>query len=213
MSVSLWNSRLVSESSERLNWSSQPGDGREPGARSGVRGETLRADLREPAAIEALVAGAEKPFLELEPADWGEVLAVDLRVPALCARAAARAMVARRRARIINIASISATEPAARLAPYCASKAGLVRLTRVMALEPARHNVQVNCVCPGDFATPMNAAFFATAAGQAAIARAIPMRRLGAPAELGPVIVFLASEASSFMTGSVITVDGGQSLT
>ena len=138
---------------------------------------------------------------------------MDLRAPALCARAAGRAMVARRRGRIINVASIGATVPAARLAPYCASKAGLVQLTRVMALELARHHVQVTCVYPGYFATPMNAAFFATAAGQAVIARAIPMRRLGDPAELGPTIVFLASEASSFMTGSVLTVDGGQSLT
>jgi NAD(P)-dependent dehydrogenase (short-subunit alcohol dehydrogenase family) len=79
--------------------------------------------------------------------------------------------------------------------------------------ELARHNVQVNGVCPGSFPTPMNAAVFATAAGQGVIARAIPMRRLGDPAELGPTIVFLASEASSFMTGSVLTVDGGQSLT
>jgi heme A synthase len=71
----------------------------------------------------------------------------------------------------------------------------------------------MNGVCPGSFPTPMNAAVFATAAGQGVIARAIPMRRLGDPAELGPTIVFLASEASSFMTGSVLTVDGGQSLT
>jgi 2-deoxy-D-gluconate 3-dehydrogenase len=201
-------------------------------AKPGVRVETVRADLREPAAIEAMaagaltafgridvlvnnagIAGAEKPFLELEPADWDAVLAVDLRAPALCARAVGRAMVARPRGRIINVASISATEPAARLAPYCASKAGLVQLTRVMALELARHHVQVNGVCPGSFATPMNAAVFATAAGQGVIARTIPMRRLGDPAELGPTIVFLASEASSFMTGAVLTVDGGQSLT
>ena len=198
-------------------------------AKHGVRVETVRADLREPAAIEALVAGAltafgridvlvnnagiagaERPFLALGPADWDAVLAVDLRAPALCARAVGRAMVARRRGRIINVASIGATVPAARLAPYCASKAGLVQLTRVMALELARHHVQVTCVYPGYFATPMNAAFFATAAGQAVIARAIPMCRPGDPAEFGPTIVFLASDASSFMTGSVLTVDGGQ---
>ena len=201
-------------------------------AKHGVRVETFCADLRDPAAIEAMVAGAEaafgrldvlvnnagisgveKPFLELGPAEWDEVLGVDLRAPALCARAVARAMVARRRGRIINVASIGALMPITRLAPYCASKAGLVQLTRVMALELARHNVQVNAVCPGYFATPMNEAFFASPPGQELIRRAIPMRRLGDPAELGPTIVFLSSDASSFMTGSVVTVDGGQTLT
>jgi NAD(P)-dependent dehydrogenase (short-subunit alcohol dehydrogenase family) len=198
----------------------------------GVRAETFRADLRSAAEIDAMVsaaeaafgridvlvnnagiAGSEKPALELSAAEWDAVLAVDLRAPALCARAVGRGMAARRRGRIVNVASIGAIVPFPRLAPYCASKAGLVQLTRVMALELARHNVQVNVVCPGYFSTPMNEAFFATAAGQEVIQRAIPMRRLGEPAELGPTIVFLASEAASFMTGAVITVDGGQTLT
>jgi NAD(P)-dependent dehydrogenase (short-subunit alcohol dehydrogenase family) len=201
-------------------------------AKQGVRVETFCADVREPAAIEAMVAGAltafgridvlvnnagisgvERPFVELGPAEWDDVLAVDLRGPALCARAAARAMVERRRGRIINVASIGAVRPIAHLAPYCASKAGLVQLTRVMALELARHNVQVNAVCPGYFATPMNEAFFASPAGQDVIRRGILMRRLGDPAEFAPTIVFLASDASSFMTGSVVTVDGGHTLT
>ncbi|MGH7322826.1 MAG: SDR family NAD(P)-dependent oxidoreductase, partial [Candidatus Rokuibacteriota bacterium] len=201
-------------------------------AKHGVRVETFPADLRQPAEIDAMVgaaldtfgridalvnnagiAGREKPFLELDAADWDDVLAVDLRAPALCARAVAQAMVARRRGRIVNIASIGAVMPLTRLAPYCASKAGLLQLTRVMALELARHNVQVNAVCPGYFATPMNEAFFASPPGQELIQRAIPMRRLGDPAELGPTLVFLASDASSFMTGSVLTVDGGQTLT
>ncbi len=198
----------------------------------GGRVETIRADLRDPAAVDALVAGAhatfgridvlvnnagvsgaEKPFLELGAAEWDDVLALDLRAPALCARAVARTMVERRQGRIINVASIGALTPLPRLAPYCASKAGLVQLTRVMALELARHNVQVNAVCPGYFATPMNDAFFASPPGQALIQRSIPMRRLGEPAELGPTIVFLASDASSFMTGSVVVVDGGHTLT
>jgi NAD(P)-dependent dehydrogenase (short-subunit alcohol dehydrogenase family) len=198
----------------------------------GVRAETFRADIREPAQIEAMVeavvaafgridvlvnnagiSGAEKPFLELTAQDWDDVLAVDLRAPALCARAVARSMVARRQGRIVNIASMGAVKPIARLGGYCAAKAALVQLTRVMALELARHNVQVNALCPGYFATPMNTEFFASATGRAIIQRAIPMRRLGEPAELAPTIVFLASGAASFMTGSVITVDGGQTLT
>lgn len=204
----------------------------EEAARRGVRAEVFHAEMGEAQDIDALAAaavrafgridvlvnnagisGAEKTVVDLTPEDWDEVLAVNLRGPALCARAVARTMVERRRGRIINIASIGAITPIARLAPYCASKAGLVQLTRVMAVELARHNVQVNAVCPGYFATPMNEAFFASPAGQEAIRRSIPMRRLGDPAELGPTIVFLASDASSFMTGSVVVVDGGQTLT
>jgi NAD(P)-dependent dehydrogenase (short-subunit alcohol dehydrogenase family) len=198
----------------------------------GVRAEVFPAELREPAAIEGLVAaargalgpidvlvnnagiaGAEKPFLELTAADWDDCVAVDLRAPALLGRAVAAAMVERGRGRIINVASIGGLTPLARLAPYCASKAALVQLTRVMALELARHNVQVNCICPGYFRTPMNQAFFASAKGQALIERSIPMRRLGEPAELAPAIVLLASDAAAFMTGSVMVVDGGHLLT
>ncbi len=200
--------------------------------KTGVRVETFRADLRDAEAIDAMVAaalgafdridvlvnnagiaGRERPFLELGAAEWDEVLAVDLRAPALCARAVALSMLPRRRGRIINVASIGALTPLATLSADCASKAGLVQLTRVMALELARHGIQVNAVCPGYFSTPMNTEFFSTPPGQELIRRSIPMRRLGDPAELAPTIVFLASDASSFMTGSVVTVDGGHTLT
>ncbi len=204
----------------------------EEARKHGVRAEAFRADLRQPEAIDTMVeaavaafgridvlvnnagvAGRERPFLELGAADWDEVLAVDLRAPALCARAVARSMVARREGRIINVASIGAVMPLSRLSAYCAAKGGLVQLTRVMALELARHNIRVNAVCPGYFGTPMNEEFFSTPAGEELIRRSIPMRRLGDPAELAPTIVFLASGASSFMTGAVVTVDGGQTLT
>lgn len=197
----------------------------------GVRAEVFRADMRHAGDIEALVAralrafgridvlvnnagisGDEKPFLDLVPEEWDGVLAVNLRGPALCAQAVARTMVERKRGRIVNIASLGGLRPISRLAPYCVSKAGLIQLTRVMALELARHNVQINAVCPGYFGTPMNKTFFASPKGQEIIQRSIPMRRLGDPTELGPTVVFLASEASSFMTGSVIVVDGGQML-
>jgi 2-deoxy-D-gluconate 3-dehydrogenase len=201
-------------------------------AKHGVRAEVFLADLTAPAAIEALVADAERvfgridvlvnnagiagrevPVHELGAEDWDRVLAVNLRAPALCAGAVARGMIARRRGRIVNVASIGALTPLARMGPYCAAKAGLVQLTRVMALELARHGVQVNCVCPGYFATPMNEEFFATRAGQDVIQRSIPMRRLGEPTELAPAVVLLASDGASFMTGSVVVVDGGHTLT
>ena len=203
----------------------------EAAAKHGVRAEAFRADMREARDIEALVegairafgridvlvnnagiSGAEKPVLDLERREWEDALAVNLLAPALLARAVARGMVERRQGRIINVASIAGLAPVSRLGPYCVSKAALIQLTRVMALELARHNVQVNALCPGYFRTPMNETFFATPKGQAVVQHAIPMQRLGDPKELAPMVVFLASEASSFMTGSVVVVDGGQTL-
>lgn len=203
----------------------------EEAAKYDVRAEAFRADMREAGEIEALVegatrafgridvlvnnagiAGAEKPVLDLARQEWEEALAVNLLGPALLARAVARGMVERRQGRIINVASIAGLVPVSRLGPYCVSKAALIQLTRVMALELARHNVQVNALCPGYFRTPMNETFFATPKGQAVVQHAIPMQRLGDPKELAPMVVFLASEASSFMTGSVVVVDGGQTL-
>lgn len=198
----------------------------------GVRAQVVPADMRRQTDVEALVegtmrafgridvlvnnagiAGNEKPFLEVAPDEWDDVLTVNLRGPAVCAQTVARTMVPRRRGRIINVASITGLRPIPRLGPYSVSKAALIHLTRVMAIELARYNVQVNTVCPGYFNTPMNEALFASAAGQDIIQRSIPMRRLGEPAELAPTVVFLASGASSFMTGSLILVDGGQMLT
>jgi len=198
----------------------------------GVRAEIFLGDVTRPADIETVVrgaeaafgridalvnnagiSGAEKAVTDLTPEDWDAVLTVNLKAPALVARAVARGMIERKRGRIVNVASIGALTPFARLAPYCASKAGLVQLTKVMALELARHNVQVNALCPGYFLTPMNETFFSTDTGQALIRRSIPMRRLGDPAELGPAIVYLASEATRFMTGSVVVIDGGHTLT
>lgn len=201
-------------------------------AKHGVRAEVFLADMSRATDIEAMVkavrqafgridvlinnagiAGVEKAAHELTPEEWDHVLGVDLRGPALCASAVARVMVEQRQGRIINIASMGGIKPIARLAPYCAAKAGLIQLTRVMALELARHNVRVNVLCPGYFATPMNETFFGTPKGQELIARWIPMRRLGDPAELVPIVVLLATDASSFMTGSVVVLDGGQTLT
>ncbi len=94
---------------------------------------------------------------------------------------------------------------------YAASKAGLVHLTRSMAVELARHGIRVNAIAPGYFETDMNSTFFATEAGHAMLKR-VPLRRLGRLVELDAPLLFLASDASSFVTGSVVTVDGGHSV-
>ena len=95
------------------------------------------------------------------------------------------------------------------MSAYCASKGGCVQLTKVMALEWARFGIQVNAILPGYFETPMNKEFFATEAGQRTIKFNIPMRRLGQIDEIRGVAVLLASEASNFMTGSCVVIDGG----
>ena len=97
---------------------------------------------------------------------------------------------------------------AGQVAPYVASKAGVVQLTKAMALELARHRIRVNALCPGYMETDLNREFFASEAGQALIRR-IPQRRLGRPEELDGALLLLCSDAGSYITGSTIVVDGG----
>ena len=109
---------------------------------------------------------------------------------------------------IINIASILAKRVGLNLASYASAKAALVQLTKSMALELARSNIRVNALAPGYILTEINQDFFDTEEGQEYISK-IPMKRLGLESELDGALLLLASDASSFMTGSVITVDGG----
>lgn len=150
-----------------------------------------------------------KGVLEASEADWDQVLDTNLKGAWLVAQAAARHMAAHGEGgSIINIASITGLRVAGQIAAYATSKAALLHLTRAMALELARHKVRVNAIAPGYIATELNEAFFASPAGEALVKR-IPQRRLGRPEELDGALLLLASEASSYMTGSTIVVDGG----
>jgi len=93
---------------------------------------------------------------------------------------------------------------------YAASKGAILQFTRGLAIEWARYNIQVNAICPGYFVTSLNQSFLESVEGKAYVGRWVPMRRPGRPEELGPVVVFLASSASDFMTGAHILIDGGQ---
>jgi NAD(P)-dependent dehydrogenase (short-subunit alcohol dehydrogenase family) len=93
--------------------------------------------------------------------------------------------------------------------PYTASKGGLTLMTRTLALEWAADGINVNALCPGPFATEINKPLFENPAAGAALIAGVPMRRWGDPSEIGPAVVFLASEASSFMTGATLFIDGG----
>ena len=152
-----------------------------------------------------------KPMLEHTEEDWDSVLDTNLKGVWLMAQEVSRRMVGREQGgSIINIASVLGERGIAQLPGYCASKGGIINLTRAMAVELAPHGIRVNTIAPGYIETDMNREFFATQAGQRLIKR-IPQRRLGQVEDLDGVLLLLASDASRYMTGSVITIDGGQS--
>lgn len=155
---------------------------------------------------------ATKPFLDHTAEDWDRVMEVDLRGAFVTAQEVARRMVAAGApGAIVNIASILGARVIPGVASYSAAKAGLLHLTRQMAVELARHRIRVNAIAPGYVATDINRDFFASEAGQAVIKR-IPQRRLGTVEDLTGPLLLLASEAGAHMTGSVVTVDGGHSV-
>ena len=152
-----------------------------------------------------------KPILEHTEEDWDSVLDTNLKGIWLMGQEVARRMVHHGRGgSIINIASVLGERGIAQLPGYCASKGGIINLTRAMAIELAAHGIRVNTIAPGYIETDMNREFFATQAGQRLIKR-IPQRRLGQAEDLDGILLLLASDASRYMTGSVITIDGGQS--
>ena len=183
-------------------------------------------DVRQEASIAAAMAAAgpldilvnnagvaaTRPFLEQSAEEWDAVLDVNLRGAFLVGQTVARGMVERGQGgAIVNIASILGMRIIPGVASYTAAKAGLLQLTRQMAVELARHAIRVNAIAPGYIASDINAEFFATPAGEA-IVRRVPQRRLGQPADLDGALLLLASDAGRHMTGSTITVDGGHSI-
>ncbi len=119
-------------------------------------------------------------------------------------------MIKQKFGRIINIASMLGTVALAERSAYCSSKGGLIQLTKVMALEWAEHNITVNAVCPGPFATELNQVVINNPeANQFFFLSHLPVKRWGQPEELTGLIIYLASDLSSFMTGSSLVIDGG----
>ncbi|HSB82520.1 MAG TPA: glucose 1-dehydrogenase [Candidatus Methylomirabilis sp.] len=150
-----------------------------------------------------------KPLFEHDENDWDRVMDTNLKGAWLVAHEVARRMVAQAQGgAIINIASILGLRVVGGVPVYSASKAGLIHLTKVLALELARHKIRVNAIAPGYITTDLNRDFLQSQAGQAIIRR-IPQRRAGEPDDLDGALLLLASDASRYMTGVVIPVDGG----
>jgi len=155
----------------------------------------------------------EKLAVEQTEQDWDSVIGANLKGAYFLASEMARRMIARKQpGNIINVASVLGFGVMKFLSPYAISKAGIVQATKAMALEWAANHIRVNALAPGYIDTEINHDFWATPGGEKLIKR-IPQRRVGAESDLDGAIVLLASSASRYMTGSVITVDGGFLLT
>lgn len=180
-------------------------------------------DVRDPASVAAafdqagpidvLVNNAgvtsTAPVLDQSEADWTSIIGTNLEGGYRVAIAAARSMrAAGRGGSIVNIASILGLRQGGQVTPYAISKAGVIQMTKQLALELARFDIRVNAIAPGYIETDLNRDFFASPAG-AALVKRIPQRRLGQPGDLDAPLLLLASPVSGFMTGSVIVVDGG----
>lgn len=197
--------------------------------RHGVRALVATTDVSRYDEVEALVArtvdtlggldvlvnnsgiARTKPLAEATPEDWRAIVDVNLTGVFNGCRAAAPHLIARRRGKVINLASVLGAVGLPGYALYAATKGGVIALTRTLGVEWARHNVQVNAIAPGWFVTDMNEAAFADPRINERLTRDIPMRRTGRLEEIGPLAVFLASAASDFMTGQTIFLDGGHS--
>jgi NAD(P)-dependent dehydrogenase (short-subunit alcohol dehydrogenase family) len=199
-------------------------------ARLGERARAIPLDVTDEASIAAMfetlaadgvvcdvivnnagISGSSM-MLQMDTDEWDGVVEVNLRGPFLVAREAARRLVAAKKpGSIVNIASILGLRVAPALAPYMASKAALIHLTRSMAYEFARHGIRVNALCPGYFATEINTDFLQTETFQASLKR-VPQRRIGDLRDLSGPLLLLASEAGAYMTGAALVVDGGHSI-
>jgi 2-deoxy-D-gluconate 3-dehydrogenase len=166
--------------------------------------------------IDVLVNNAgvtlEGKTLDVTDAEWERLLATNLTSAFRLARAVAPGMIARGRGKIINVGSMYGVIGVARYAAYCASKAGVDGLTRSLAVEWARHGIQVNCVAPGYMNTDIPRAAFADSKTRELFLSKVPARRIGEPEEIGPLVVYLASPASDYMTGQTLRLDGGQTI-
>ena len=183
-------------------------------------GDAVRAGIaaieREHGRLDILVnnAGIQRrnPLVDFKRQDWDDVIATNLTAPYLVAQAALPGMIARKSGKIVNIASLMSELARPTVVPYTAAKGGVRQLTRGMAVELAPHNIQVNAISLGYFATEMNRALIDNAEFNAWVCKRTPAGRWGEPPEIAGLAVFLCSAAANYITGQLITIDGGMSV-
>lgn len=193
----------------------------------GRRTVTLELDVRDLGSIERMAAQAEaafgqvhvlvnnagcnvrKPALDITWDDWNLVLDTNLRGSFFVAQTIGRGMIARKYGRIINVGSVTSVFGYAGLAPYGASRGGIRQLTMSLAADWGAHGVTVNCLAPGWFKTQQNQVLYEDPEWVEYLTERIPVRRPGLPNDLDGAVVFLASEASRYVTGQTLLVDGG----
>ena len=197
---------------------------------AGVRASASLFDVADRTAVRAAIAGLEgehgrvdilvnnagiqrrNSLVDFKQQDWDDIIATNLTAPFLLAQAVLPGMIARRSGKIINIASLLSELARPTVVPYTAAKGGVRQLTRGMAIELAPHNIQVNAISPGYFATEMNRALIDNAEFNAWVCKRTPAGRWGDPPEIAGLAVFLASAAANYITGQLITIDGGMSV-
>lgn len=193
----------------------------------GVETMPVAADVTQLAQIEALVEKAAERFGKIDilinnagtaitkkaeditEQDWDRVLNVDLKGVFFCAQAFGRKMIGQGYGKIVNIASILGLVGDKQVLPYCVAKGGVIQMTKALALEWAKYNITVNALCPGYVITPMNREDLQNEKISAHILKKVPMRRFGEVENMTEACVFLASDASSYMTGQAMVIDGG----
>jgi NAD(P)-dependent dehydrogenase (short-subunit alcohol dehydrogenase family) len=196
-------------------------------ARDGGKAHAVQLDVTDRASVQAAVneavrtagaldivvnnagIGESRPSIDLTEEDWRRVLDTNLDGVWRVAQESAKAMLAGGKGgSIVNIASVLGLRVAPQLLAYATAKAGVVQMTKALALEWARHKVRVNAIAPGYIETDMNRDVLRSDAGQVLVKR-IPQRRIGQPSDLDGALLLLASDAGSYMTGSIVVVDGG----
>ena len=194
---------------------------------AGASAVSFACDVTDPAAVAAVAAEAANAFghcdvlvntagvlrpgeiATVSPADWNGLMQVNLTAYLTCAQAFGRDMIARGSGALVHIASIAASEPQAASGAYSVSKAGVIMLSRQIAFEWGPRGVRSNAVSPGLVRTPMSEAFYQAPGVLERREAAVPLRRVGTPADIADVVVFLASERARYVTGQEIVVDGG----
>jgi NAD(P)-dependent dehydrogenase (short-subunit alcohol dehydrogenase family) len=157
------------------------------------------------------IPGSEKPVVKMTDTDMDEVMNVDFKGTFLVSRTVAQVMIKQKSGKIINVSSILGKIAARNMAGYCASKAAVIQLTRVMALELLRDNIQVNALCPGYILTEFNRDFFESEAGKGLVKKMIPLNRVGTLDELKSTALYLAT-CPAFLTGAELYIDGGHTV-